>query len=70
MSDWLHGHMGAVLIGIEILWVGGVLAILVFYFVMRRRLSRRPRADDPVSPPHDAPAHSDERAAGRITPRE
>lgn len=40
MADWLHGHMMAVLIGIEILWVGGIVAIIAFYFLVRRRLLR------------------------------
>jgi hypothetical protein len=40
MDDWLHGHMAAVLLGIEILWVGGVVAVFLLYFVMKRRFAR------------------------------
>ena len=42
MEDrWLHEHMGNILIGIEIFWVGGVIAIFAFYFVMKRKLHKK-----------------------------
>ena len=42
MEDrWLHEHMGNILVGIEILWVGLVIAIFAFYFVMKRKLHKK-----------------------------
>jgi uncharacterized membrane protein YdjX (TVP38/TMEM64 family) len=42
MDDlWLHEHMSSILIGVEIMWVGGVLAVIVFYLVMKRRLRKK-----------------------------
>jgi len=41
MEDWVFDHMGGVLIAIEIMWVGGVLAVFGLYFVVRRNLRKR-----------------------------
>jgi hypothetical protein len=44
MDDWLDGHMHAILVGVEILWVAGFLAIFVVYFMIRRRVRADKRA--------------------------
>ena len=44
MDDWLTRHMHAVLVGVEILWVAGVLAIFVVYFMIKRRVRANKRA--------------------------
>lgn len=36
LEDWVHAHAHGVLLTIEILWVGGFLAVFVFYFIMKR----------------------------------
>jgi hypothetical protein len=46
MEDWIVRHMHAVLIGIEVLWVGGFLSIFVLYFLIKRRVRARKRAAD------------------------
>jgi heme/copper-type cytochrome/quinol oxidase subunit 2 len=40
MDDWLIKHMHGVLVTVEILWVGGFLAVFVVYFVIKYRLKR------------------------------
>ena len=46
MEDrWLHEHMSGKLITIEIIWVGGVVAIIVFYFIITRKLHNK-RAEE------------------------
>lgn len=58
MDDWLARHMHAVLIGVEILWVAGFLAVFVVYFLIKRRVradkrAARQAADEPdeTAPP-------------------
>lgn len=62
MDDWLHSHMAAVLLGIEIVWVGGVVAVFLLYFVVKWYFSRAPRQpEQPPSierPPPDQPPPS------------
>jgi len=42
MEDrWLHEHMGNILVGIEIIWVGGVIAVIVFYFIIKRKFRNK-----------------------------
>ena len=42
MNDrWIHEHMGSILIAIEIIWVGGVIAVIAFYFIMKRKLRKK-----------------------------
>ena len=42
MDDrWLHAHMSNILIGVEILWVGGVIAVIVFYLIMKRKYRKK-----------------------------
>ena len=42
MEDrWLHEHMSGILLAIEIIWVGGVIAIIGFYFIMKRKLRNK-----------------------------
>lgn len=43
MDDWLVKHMHGVLVTVEILWVGGFLAVFVVYFVIKYRLKRNKR---------------------------
>lgn len=50
LDDWVHAHAHGVLLTIEILWVGGFLAVFVFYFIMKRWFKRHP----PKSPPATA----------------
>lgn len=38
-------HMHGVLLAIEVFWVVGVLAIFVFYFVVKRRVRARRRRE-------------------------
>ena len=46
MNDrWIHEHMGSILIAIEIIWVGGVIAIIAFYLIMKRKF-RKKKADE------------------------
>ena len=40
--------MGNILIAIEILWVGGVIAVIVFYLVMKRKLRKRKQREQTV----------------------
>lgn len=37
--------MGNILICIEIIWVGGVIAVIVFYFVIKRNLRKKKEND-------------------------
>jgi hypothetical protein len=42
MSDrWLHEHMSSILIAIEVIWVGGVIAVIAFYFIMKKKLRKK-----------------------------
>lgn len=41
MDDWLTRHMHGVLIAVEVLWVGGFLAIFVLYFYIKSRLKHK-----------------------------
>jgi len=43
MDEWLVEHMEGVLWAIEILWVGGVVAIFSLYFVLKYYFSRKKR---------------------------
>ena len=43
MEDWVHAHAHGVLLGIEILWVGGFLAIFVLYFLIKRWAKKQPK---------------------------
>ena len=40
MDGWLGKHMHGVLLTVEVLWIGGFLAIFVVYFIIKRRLRR------------------------------
>ena len=33
--------MSSILIAIEIIWVGGVIAVIAFYFIMKRKLRKK-----------------------------
>ena len=44
LEDWVLAHMHGVLIGIEIMWVGGFLAVFVVYFVIWRGIKKKAAA--------------------------
>ena len=44
LEDWVLEHMHEVLIGIEIMWVGGFLAVFVVYFVIWRGIQKKKAA--------------------------
>jgi len=46
MEDWIHAHAHGVLLGIEVMWVGGFLAVFVVYFFIRRWVKRQPKQID------------------------
>ena len=50
MDAWLKANMHDVLIGIEIVWVGGFLAVFVIYFLIWRGIKKR-KAVRRVRPP-------------------
>jgi len=41
MEQWLIDHMEGVLWTIEILWVGGVLAVFSLYFVLKYHFRKK-----------------------------
>lgn len=43
MEDWVHAHAHGVLLTIEVLWVGGFLAVFVVYFFVRRWFKKQPK---------------------------
>jgi len=48
MEQWLLDNMFGVLIAIEILWVGGFIAVILALFVIKRRFRDKARqAGDP-----------------------
>ena len=44
LEDWMLEHMHGVLIGIEIMWVGGVLAVFVVYFWIWRGIQEKKKS--------------------------
>ena len=45
-EEFLLENMHGVLIFIEVLWVGGFLAIFVIYFLVRRHFKKKRRAEE------------------------
>jgi uncharacterized membrane protein len=43
MEKWLLDNMFGVLIAIEVLWVGGFIAVIVALFVVKRHFRNRAR---------------------------
>ncbi|MDX1252153.1 MAG: hypothetical protein IDH49_07910 [Gammaproteobacteria bacterium] len=50
MDAWLKANMHDVLIGIEIVWVGGFLAVFVIHFLIWRVIRKRKGAQK-IKPP-------------------
>jgi hypothetical protein len=46
MKDWLVNHMENILWVIEVLWVAGVLAIFVLYFMVKRHFKQKKSASE------------------------
>ena len=44
MGDWMQAHMNGVLWVIEVLWVAGFLAVIVFYLMLKRRINKKKAA--------------------------
>ncbi len=44
LEEWMLEHMYGVLIGIEIMWVGGFLAVFVVYFWIWRGIQKKKKA--------------------------
>ncbi len=44
-EDFLLDNMHSVLVFIEVLWVGGFLAIFVVYFLIRHHIKKRRQAE-------------------------
>lgn len=44
LEDWMLEHMHGVLIGVEIMWVGGFLAVFVVYFWIWRGIQKKKKA--------------------------
>src|SRR3569833_1628369 len=42
VEDWVHAHAHGVLLTIEVLWVGGFLAVFVVYFFVWRWFKKQP----------------------------
>lgn len=40
MRDWLEPHLFGVLLGIEIMWVAGFLAVFVIYFAIKLKIKK------------------------------
>jgi len=40
IDAWMHANMESILWVIEVLWVGGVLSIIAFYFVLKYKVKR------------------------------
>ncbi|TPW15657.1 MAG: hypothetical protein FD130_1162 [Halothiobacillaceae bacterium] len=40
MEEWMRAHMHSILLGIEIIWVSGFLAVFVIYFLIKRWISK------------------------------
>ena len=40
MQDWLEPHLFGVLLGIEIMWVAGFLAVFVIYFAIKLKIKK------------------------------
>lgn len=53
MDDWLIAHMPGVLLGIEIMWVGGFLAVFVLYFLIWHAVRKKRKARWETKPPED-----------------
>lgn len=46
MRDWLEPHLFGVLLGIEIMWVAGFLAVFVIYFAIRLKIKKDKKMRD------------------------
>ena len=44
LEEWMLEHMYGVLIGVEIMWVGGFLAVFVVYFLIWRGIQNKKKA--------------------------
>lgn len=53
IEDWVHEHAFGVLLGVEILWVSGFLAVFVLYFLLKRWVKKQPKPTDDASGPHE-----------------
>ena len=49
LEEWVLEHMHGVLIGIEIMWVGGFLAVFVVYFLIWRGIQKKKKAAQDVN---------------------
>ncbi len=49
LGNWVLEHMHGVLIGIEIMWVGGFLAVFVVYFWIWRGIHKKKKAAQDAS---------------------
>ena len=49
LEGWMLEHMHGVLIGIEIMWVGGFLAVFVVYFWIWRGIQKKKKAAQDAS---------------------
>ncbi len=48
LEDWVHANAHNVLLGIEVMWVGGFLGIFVLYFFIKRWVKKQPKQPDEV----------------------
>ena len=46
VEGWMLKNMESILWVIEILWVGGVLSILVFYFILKWRIKNKQKKSE------------------------
>lgn len=53
IEDWVHDHAFGVLLGVEILWVSGFLAVFVLYFLLKRWVKKQPKPTDDARGPHE-----------------
>ena len=44
LEEWMLEHMFGVLIGVEIMWVGGFLSVFVVYFWIWREVQKKKKA--------------------------
>jgi len=51
IEDWVHDHAFGVLLGVEILWVGGFLAVFVLYFLLKRWVKKQAKPADQARKP-------------------
>ncbi len=51
IEDWVHDHAFGVLLGVEILWVGGFLAVFVLYFLLKRWVKKQAKPADEARKP-------------------